>query len=174
MRSLAIFFLCALAPVLRGSSDLMSAISEVEFRSLNRERLVIQLWNAAVTEIAFEDSGKRIPIPKNALEGIVKPQLDTVAILSGRYSNADGKRGAEYKFVRFSFGDAASKRFGLYPEVEFHFIDGVYVERRTKRMLSEHSWTHDVMKADEKTPNQALEPTATSVTSPAAQEPRQP
>lgn len=103
-------------------------ISQDKFFKLNALSLT---WN-----------GKTIVVPKEELQGIVFPLIETLYLSFNEFT-VENLQGVPYRVIRLKY---ESEAFGEFPDVEFLFYKGRYQERTVRKKITATSWKLEVKK----------------------------
>ena len=95
-----------------------------------------------LTEISIQINGNKMQVPDVEFDGILKPRLNTVQIISDqRYVRSDPSAEVElveYISIKMQYGELSA--FGDFPSVTFSFANGQYENRSQKIQVSKGVW----------------------------------
>lgn len=130
------------------SQDEVAQWKEMNISYESGEKIHISQEIFKLNALSLSWDGKTIVVPKEELEDIALPIIESLYFSFSKFS-VEPLKDVPYRVIHLEYGP---ERYGEHPEVTFLFYKGRYQERRVRTKISATSWTHEVKK-----PGQSVE-----------------
>lgn len=124
------------------SQDELAQWKEMNISYESGERIRISQDIFKLKALSLTWGSKTIDVPKEELEGIALPLMESLYLSFSEFS-VEPLKGVPYRVIHLIYGP---EMYGERPEVTFLFYKGRYQERTVRTKVSATSWKHEVKK----------------------------